>query len=254
MQIAQGNDGRTAERVVVGSEMKAIETLINVLANDERVKLLCEDPLPPEYSYASLSTMLLDAIFSIGVRYGQVKAVVARHAASQQYDPWHFGAADPYPLPKLISEGRAGTPEQFAEKLRNRGRTSTRSGILKAEAVLLAAEVLVQHRIVDAASWRSANDVSLGLVEWDFRAVRGQKSGVSWDYLSMLAGDENRVKADRMVVRYVEAALGRQGISPREAGKLLTAAALAIRGERGYPTTLTVRQLDWVVWNVARSR
>lgn len=231
-----------------------LTALVAFLSNDEEVKLLCKSQLPSEYSYASLSTMLLDAIFSIGVRYGQVKAVVARHTASQKYDPWRRGAEDPYPLRELIREGRSGTDEQFAAKLGNRGRTSTRSGILKATAVVLAAEVFVQHGIVDVASWGTADEAVLSMVERDFRAITGQKSGVSWDYLSMLAGDEGRVKPDRMVVRYVEVALKRSGLMPREAGELLIAAATALRGRHGYPPSLAARHLDWAVWSVARRR
>jgi len=198
--------------------------------------------------------MLLDAIFSIGVHYGQVKALVARHAKCQQYDPWHFGETDPYPLSNLILEGREGTAERFAEKLGNRCRTSTRSGILKAEAAILAAEMLVRHGILDLSSWRSADEAALKAAERDFRAIKGQGTGVSWKYLSMLAGDGDRVKPDRMVVRYVQAALRREGVLPEEAGELLIAAAAALRGTHGYPSALTARQLDSAVWNVVRSR
>jgi len=233
--------------------MNKSDALVDFLSKDDRVRIQCKEPLPPEYSYASLSTMLLDAIFSIGVHYGQVTAVVARHAKSQQYDRWESGETDPYPLPKLILEGRQGTPEQFAEKLGNRGRTSTRSGILKAEAVLLAAEALVRHGIVDLQSWRSADEKILNNAERDFRAIKGQGTGVTWKYLSMLAGDDDKVKPDRMVVRYVEAALGRTKVSPEEAGELLIAAVPALRGTHGYPATLTARQLDSAVWNVVRS-
>jgi hypothetical protein len=233
--------------------MNKLDALVNFLSKDDRVRTLCQEPLPPEYSYASLSTMLLDAIFSIGVHYGQVKAVVARHAECQQYDPWHFGEADPYPLPDLILEGREGTAEQFAEKLGNRGRTSTRSGILKAEAVILAAETLVRHGIVDLSSWCSADEAILKAAERDFRAIKGQGTGVSWKYLSMLAGDSDNMKPARIVVRYVGAALGREGVLPEEARELRVAAAAVLRGFHGYPSTLTARQLDSAVWNVVRN-
>jgi len=232
--------------------MNKLDALVDFLSKDDRVRSLCREPLPPEYSYASLSTMLLDAIFSIGVHYGQVEAVVARHAKCQQYNLRDSGEADPYPLPKLILEGTESTAEQFAEKLGNRCRTSTRSGILKAEAVIFAAETLVRHGIVDLSSWRSADEATLKVVERDFRAIKGQGTGVSWKYLSMLAGDDDQVKPDRMVVRYVEAALGREGVSPEEAAELLVAAATELRGTHGYPPTLTARQLDSAVWNVAR--
>lgn len=97
MQVSQKNVGKIARRTA--PDNNRLDALIEFLSQDERVRALCQQPLPAEYSYASLSTMLLDAIFSIGVRYGQVKAVVARHAKCQQYDPWQFGDADPYPLP-----------------------------------------------------------------------------------------------------------------------------------------------------------
>ena len=230
-----------------------LDSLVDFLSKDDRVRILCQEPLPPEYSYASLSTMVLDAIFSIGVRYGQVKAVIERHAKHQKYDPLDFGKPDPYPLPKLILEGKEGTPQQFAEKLGNLGRTSTRSGILKAEAVILAAQALVRHGIIDLPSWRSADEATLKAAERDFRSVKGQRTGVSWNYLSMLAGDGDKVKPDRMVVRYVEAALGHKGVLPEDAGKLLVAAAAALCGTHGYPSNLTARQLDSAVWNVART-
>jgi len=108
--------------------MNKVDALVDFLSKDDRVRSLCRKPLPPEYSYASLSTMLLDAIFSIGVHYGQVTAVVARHAKCQLYNPWDFGDADPYPLPNLILEGTEGTAEQLAEKLGNRCRTSPTQG------------------------------------------------------------------------------------------------------------------------------
>lgn len=232
-----------------------VDALVVVLSRDARVRAWCQRPLPREYSYASLTAMLLDAIFSIGVRYEQVKALIARHAKRHQYDPWQSGNVDPYPLPELIEEGEQGTPLQFAEKLDNRCRTSTRSGILKAEAVLLAAASLVRHDIVDLPSWRSrsADEAALEATGREFRSINGQRSGLSWNYLCMLAGDDNRVKPDRMVVRYVETALRRERVLPKEAADLLVAATTALCGTSGYPPALTARQLDSAIWNVARS-
>jgi hypothetical protein len=229
-----------------------LDALVDFLSKDDRVRTLCKQPLPPEYNYASLSTMVMDAIFSISVNYGQVKAVVARHARFHGYDAWHQDAVDPYPLPELIREGRAILIEDFAGKLGNRCRTSTRNGILKAEAVLLVAEVLIKHGIVDRQSWRTADATTLKAAERDFRAIKGQGTGVSWRYLSMLAGNQDQVKPDRMVIRYVTAALGHDA-SPEEAGALLIAAADALRGANGYSSTLTARHLDYAVWSVARA-
>jgi hypothetical protein len=124
---------------------------------------------------------------------------------------------------------------------------------LKAKAVMLAAETLVRHGIIDLPSWRSAEKPILEAAARDFRAINGQGTGVSWTYLYMLAGDDDEVKPDRMVIRYVEAALKQGRVPPHEAGELLIAAAAILRGTHGYPSILSPRQLDWAVWSVARS-
>jgi hypothetical protein len=41
-----------------------LDAVVDFLSKDDRVRTLCQEPLPSEYHYASLSTMLLDAIFS----------------------------------------------------------------------------------------------------------------------------------------------------------------------------------------------
>lgn len=235
-------------------EMRDLDKLVDRLSEDERVRTLCQQPLPREFNYTSLSAALLDAIFSIGVHYAQVTALISRHKGLRGYDPWYVGSADPYPLPDLIREGRKGTPMQFAEELGNNCRTSTRSGILKAEAVILAAEALVKHAVVDMLTWRSASEAARAGAERDFRRVRGQSTGISWKYFCMLAGNDDEVKPDRMIIRYVGGALGREPVAAKLAGELVIAAATALRGRAGYPQTLTARHLDTAIWGTVRSR
>jgi hypothetical protein len=71
--------------------------------------------------------------------------------------------------------------------------------------------------------------------------IRGQGSGLSWDYFLMLTGRPG-VKADRMVRRFVADALScdEQEISQADAHQLVTEAA----GLLG----LSVSQLDFAIW------
>ena len=71
--------------------------------------------------------------------------------------------------------------------------------------------------------------------------IRGQGSGLSWEYFLMLTGRQG-VKADRMVRRFVADALNcdEPEISQDDAHRLVTAAA----GLLG----LSVSQLDFAIW------
>ena len=95
-----------------------------------------------EYHYNSLSLCVIDAVFSIGVRYEGVRAVVRRYCeyfGLEEYRP------DQSAVPaKASQEALSGLVRHFddlglermtSEVFVNRQRTSTKSGILKAEAV-----------------------------------------------------------------------------------------------------------------------
>lgn len=74
----------------------------------------------------------------------------------------------------------------------------------------------------------------------------GQSSGIAFDYLMMLAGDDNLIKPDRMVQRYVGNALELDTIpQPRQAAILVRLAAqeLCRRGHRWTPLSL-----DNAIW------
>jgi hypothetical protein len=84
--------------------------------------------LTDEYFYPSLPLCVIDAVFSIGVRYGTVRRVVAAWRAVHQ--------------PNTISDALLATACLTGEELArayfggNRQRTSTHNGILKADAVI----------------------------------------------------------------------------------------------------------------------
>jgi hypothetical protein len=187
--------------------------------------------LTDEYSYPSLPLCVIDAVFSIGVRYRAVRRVVAAWRAVHQ--------------PNTISDALLATGCLTGEELAqayfggNRQRTSTRNGILKADAVIRFLQALQRAGIEDFPEARDERRLE---VAWEgVRVIPGQRSGISFGYFQMLAGDETRIKPDRMICRFVAAALGEPEIVPDRARHVIEGACELLRQD--FPH-LTPRLLD----------
>lgn len=204
--------------------------------------------LADEYRYASLPLCVVDAVFSIGVRYTSTQKVVSNLC---EFSGWTRFApsredrgAGEYGIGDLNSMFDKFGVEGMAESVfQNRQRTSSRSGILKAEAVLLYCRALIEAGIndfpdLDVERREYAEAIILGLP--------GQSSGIAFDYFMMLAGDDNLIKPDRMVQRYVGYALGLESVpQPRQAAILVRLAARELR-QRG--RLWTPLSLDYAIW------
>ncbi|MBL8803155.1 MAG: hypothetical protein JNN27_14215 [Planctomycetes bacterium] len=220
----------------------------SVLANSGPIEVA------DEYGYASLPLCVIDSVFSIGVRYEGVRNVIDRYCR-------RFG------LPKQAPKGTVPQRNQQesitgflvrvvpidADRLAtdvfaNRQRTSARSGILKADAVVQFAGALARHQIEHLQDVLEAHD--LAAVERDVRRIPGQSSGLSWRYFLMLAGREDLVKPDRMIFRFLERVLGRP-VGAGEAQAMLAAAAHEL--DREFPG-IKPRTLDNLIWRQERER
>ena len=204
--------------------------------------------LADEYRYASLPLCVVDAVFSIGVRYTSTQKVVSNLC---EYAGWtRFFAsreargAGEYGIGDLNSMFDKFGAEGMAESVfQNRQRTSSRSGILKAEAVLLYCRTLIKAGIndfpdLDVERREYAEAIILGLP--------GQSSGIAFDYFMMLAGYDNLIKPDRMVQRYVAHALDLDSVpQPRQAAILVRLAAKELRTRGQLWTPLS---LDNAIW------
>jgi hypothetical protein len=211
--------------------------------------------LPEVYFYGSLGLCVIDAVFSINAKYESTKAAVTRYCdrfhvrrIRATRDEWP-AKAEQEPIDTLIARIAEIGAEAFAAGvLRNRQRTSSHGGVLKAEAVRQFALVLSDrgiHCFQDLDQPASDLDLDRAL-----REVHGQSSGVSIQYFWMLTGNENLIKPDRMVVEFLEEALGRR-VAVGEATGLIQQAAGELRGQfQG----LTPRLLDYLVWNYQRQR
>ncbi|EKT80504.1 hypothetical protein WSS_A22058 [Rhodococcus opacus M213] len=214
------------------------------------------DPQPRQRRWVSLTFCILDAVFSIGARYDTVVVPLVRRAAAD------FGVAepsvphdvedgpDPVPLGELL--GRYPNGADLVQ-VTNRQRTSTRGGILKADAVLRYARILDDHGVRTLQDGREllTDAVHLGTVETALRQVPGEgTAGVRRGYLWMLVGDEDTVKPDRMVLRWLTAH-GVDGTTPEQARTLLSKVSERISSDLG--RRVTAWEVDHAIWLTARS-
>ena len=200
-------------------------------------------PEPPGYPNG-LALCVLDAIWSMGVRYTAVKRVISRyreHRRSLGADPDFDSLTD-----LLATIDQAGSPEGFADLVGNRQRTATRSGVLKADAVGTAARMLTGQAINHPPDLQVAIRTGRAEpVEEIWRAVPGQQSGISWRYLLMLAGVAE-VKPDRMIRRFVADALHQVQVDAQTAARLVTEVQHTNPG-------VSLRALDHAIWQHQRT-
>lgn len=209
--------------------------------------------LGDEFFYQSLPLCVIDAVFSIGVQYKSVQKVGSRYCDWCGIEPFRSNRtmlpspAEQQSIGVFCNKlNKVGHQEMAIDVFQNRQRTSTRNGILKAEAVSRFAAVLRDHRVeyfqdIPVAAQTKALEDSI-------RRIPGQKSGISLRYFWMLAGSDEFIKPDRMVLRFHESALSRT-VTSDEAQGLLTAACEYLR--KSYPL-LTPRMLDHEIWKYQR--
>lgn len=201
--------------------------------------------LPDEYYYTCLPLCLLDAVFSIGVTYLSTRNAVQRYCDEYNipcYDRENRGLNNPHTISNLIYNIETIGVDDFARNVvRNKQRTSSKNGILKAEAVLECARVFQKNGIEDLNDFRSKMNAA---VAREYLEVKGQASGISLKYLNMLCGDEEMLKPDRHIIRFLNAYC--HGPINIENAELIMKAILDSLIEK-YPT-LTMRKLDFIIW------
>lgn len=208
--------------------------------------------LPEEFYYPSLPLCIIDSVFSIGVRYASTQKTVKRFCESQD---WNIGPTENRTMgEKSISdllECFSGLSSDAAAKtlFGNRQRTSAISGILKAEAVQLFAKALLEAGIQDFPDLTSEH---IAKAKATILTIRGQKSGISFDYFLMLAGDDNLIKPDRRVKNFIAKALGiAQNEVKDDQARILVQDAVKSLNKRG--KSWSARRLDYAIWDKERT-
>ena len=220
----------------------------------EQVRALAErcepfrDTKPPTGYPNSLALCIIDSVQSTGVRYSSVENVIGKYRKYRRRlarDPDTDGARD------LVSTfDDVGGPTAWAGRIGNQNKISTRAGApLKAHAIYRAAQALVDQQVNTTQDLRDAanNPARLKDIQRSWLTVPGQKSGVTWHYVQMLAGIRG-VKPDRMIIRFVADSLQlpRQRVSPQFAFDAVVAAAEAM--------DISPTDLDHGIWQWQRRR
>lgn len=202
--------------------------------------------LSPSFYYDSLPQCIIDAVFSTGVKYTSTQNTVRNYCTYcglREYNLARDPAGDAHTTSQLVERiASVGASKSADIIFQNRQRTSSRSGILKAEAVLRFAQVLQKYGIETLADFSKK-----GLppaAEAEILQIPGQKSGLALRYFCMLAGDDTQTKPDRHVLHFMQMHTG-QSFSIQQAQDLL--AAVTARLKPQYPH-ITVRLLDHAIW------
>jgi hypothetical protein len=215
--------------------------------------------VPKEYFYAHLGLCITDAVYSINALYDPTtKNVVARYCSSFRLNMIREPITEDYPQPgsQQSIDDFYGTlsehdPDTLARDLfQNRQRTSTgRSGILKAEAVVRFAQTLLNNGV---NYFQDLSTTGNGHIEDEIRRIPGQGSGVCLDYFSMLAGNSNLLKPDRMIKRFLGSVLGfdEKHFSNELAIELLTGVHQQVVSSQN----ITLRHFDHLVWDYQRKQ
>ncbi len=204
-----------------------------------------------DYGYPNLPLCVIDAVFSIGVTYAATQNTVNRFCdyfnipANIKNSP--LPNEDDYSISQFIDlYDKQGIEKMTTKIFQNRNRTSSRSGILKTEAVLMFAKVLKKYN----ADFLNdlGNVVGNPKFEAAIQNIPGQKSGISLRYFYMLAGEKNYIKPDRMILRFIERVIG-QKPNIEEATSLLVETCSILNQK--YPL-LSPRKLDNLIWEFQR--
>lgn len=219
----------------------------------EKVLDLENAKLPDEYYYTSVPLCVIDSVFSIGVRYEGVKNTVKRYCEYFGLHPYRLESDYPSPSEQqsvehfLNSFDELGLEEFVQTVFKNRQRTSTRNGILKAEAVYRFCKALNKYGINYLQDVKKLYDNKQ--FETEIKSIPGQKSGISLVYFYMLSGDDKLIKPDRMIIRFLERVLERR-VGLNEAQILLQETSEILREKH---SNIKPRVLDYLIWDYVRS-
>ena len=213
-------------------------------------------PKPRLNRWASLSLCVVDAVWSINLGYESyvlpaVYSVARDLGISHPSVPITEPIDDPAPLSVFLE--RYADPAALVAST-SRHRTSTRSGILKADAALqYAATIRESADTLDEAMHLIATADRLDAVNAQLSKIPGEgQDEVRRGYLWMLVGDSNAIKPDRMVLRWFEA----QGVhspSPAEARQLVGEIVTLINAQPDSPRNdYTAWEIDKAVWEAGR--
>ena len=212
--------------------------------------------LSDEYYYDSIPQCIIDAVYSIGANYSSTRNTVIRYCDRKGVTRLYAipgTPSDAHKVENLIDNIDSCTDGLFGadELFENKQKTSTKNGILKAEAVRRFAKTLFDNGIKTIADIREASADDIARIETQIKTIPGQKSGISFSYFLMLSGNEDHMKIDRWLLRFVGEALDIPNYS-NVGQAYIDLLAVCEELKITYPD-LTPRVLDHTIWSHIRA-
>lgn len=229
------------------------ELIISKIADFTKNNIKIENyKLDPEFYYQSLPFCVIDSVYSIGVKYEIVKKTVKNFCDYNNLTVFRHNINS---IPEKESQfsvtdfidmfGKSDFDELANSVFKNRQRTSSKNGILKAEAVVHFLRELSNEGI---NYFQDLENISTSF-EAKIQQIRGQKSGISLQYFYMLAGNDRLIKPDRMVIRYIENIV-KTPVSQKDCQNILEQTSLKLEDSGVY---ISPRELDNAIWNYQRN-
>ncbi len=253
----QGKERKAVKDFNLGQKHRMRPTELNCIKNYCIEKIDLRGELGDEYFYQSLPLCVIDAVYSIGVRYSSTKRVIERYCQYFSITKMreYRNEMPPEESQESIEEfqqkiNNSGSEEFAKEIFKNKQRTSTKSGILKSEAVLQFANVLKKYEVnyfqhIDKI-------ISNEDFENDIKLTPGQNSGISLKYFFMLAGLDKFIKPDRWILKFIKDILNlNRVVTHKEAQECLTEVCEMLKPK--YPN-LTPRLFDHIIWKYERKK
>lgn len=194
--------------------------------------------------YKSIVFCVIDAIFSIRAKYNPTTISVLNRTAKALELKSRF---EPFKVTEFLSRYENEKAEALAINLfGNKQRTSTSNGVLKSEVVMDALRMLQECDIETIYDFN--NTSKRDLLESNWLKLKGQSSGVTWRYLCMLAGDQDKFKDDTHIYNFFIIKLGyllKPGNDFDKLEKLFLEEHKKVISR--YPS-ITVAVLDHMIW------
>ncbi len=209
--------------------------------------------LSESFFYHSLPLCIVDSVFSIGANYTSTKNTVT--SVCKYFDLENFRPYGSLHLPRESQVGIKHFLDLFPDDddisiakniFNNQQRTSSKNGILKATATLKFASVMKDHHI---DKFQDLDFEKLKDIEIEIKSIPGQRSGISFSYFLMLAGDNSQIKPDRMVLRFLSQCTN-STFDSYQATEAITLVAKMLQSD--YPE-ITPRLLDHEIWKYTKT-
>lgn len=192
------------------------------------------------YRDVSLVLAVIDSVYSIASKYESTIKVVNRFAELVNIER----GKDDYICSEFLNKFENLTDDELANDIfDNRQRTSTTNGILKAGAVKQIIRIFKDNNI--ETKHDLLNHSNIDGIKKQVQKVKGQGSGISFEYIMMHAGDLNRFKPDRHIYTFFEKLLNYGPLTEDRLREVFFKELDIVKEKYSY---FTARSFDSLIW------